>query len=173
MKRLVLVLVLVAAPARADAPSAATTTKTTSKTPTTIQIDASAVPWKPAPPSMPKGTMLAVLEGDPKSDGIFTMRMKIPPGFALPAHTHPRDERITVLEGSVFVGLGDVVDKTKGRKFEKGAFYVTPTPLPHFIWSDEGATLQITGSGPWEVHPVAAPSSQPAQGTAASPPAPR
>jgi hypothetical protein len=120
-----------------------------------IQADAAALTWKPMGGALPAGTMVAVLEGDPKAKGLFTLRLKLPPGFLLAPHTHPADERVTVLEGEVFVGFGEALDRSKGRAFTAGAFYVTPTPTPHAVWSDKGATLQITGIGPWEVHPVA------------------
>src|SRR4051812_31836139 len=56
-------------------------------------------------PNMPHGAQLAVLEGSPKEAGIFTLRLRVPPKFKLPLHTHPRDERVTVIDGSVFVQL--------------------------------------------------------------------
>jgi anti-sigma factor ChrR (cupin superfamily) len=119
-----------------------------------IQIDADGVVWADAPASMPKGTKMAILEGDPKKEGIFTIRLKAPPGFELPVHTHPADERVTVLAGSIAVGFGKTMDKSRGRVFKAGAFYVNPTPTPHFVWSDEGCVVQITGVGPWRVDPA-------------------
>ncbi len=116
-----------------------------------IQIDASTVAFKPGPPMMPKGVELAVLEGDPKAAGIFTLRLKAPPGFLLAPHTHPVDERVTVISGSISVGFGSQVDKQQARLFKAGAFYVNPQGSAHYVFSDEGAILQITGLGPWKV----------------------
>lgn len=122
-----------------------------------IQVDAAAVVWKDAPPTMPKGTQLAILEGDPAQGRIFTVRLRGPKGFALPLHTHPQHERVTVLEGSVSVALGPSADRASARTFRAGAFYVNPPGLPHIVFSDEGCTIQITGVGPWKVVAVAAP----------------
>jgi len=116
-----------------------------------IQIDAGAVAFKPGPPSMPKGVELAVLEGDPKSTGIFTLRLKAPPGFLLAPHTHPVAERVTVISGSISVGFGSDVHREQARKFTAGAFYVNPPGATHYVFSDEGAVVQITGTGPWKV----------------------
>lgn len=127
---------------------------TTTSTKAPIQLDAAAIAWGDAPPGMPPGTRMAVLEGDPKKDGLFTIRLKAPPGFALPPHTHPADERVTVLEGSISVGFGATVDKKAARTFRAGAFYLTPPPTPHFVFSDEGCVVQITGVGPWKVEPL-------------------
>lgn len=124
--------------------------------PAPIQLDAATLTWADAPPTMPRGTKMAVLEGDPKKDGIFTIRLKAPKGFLLGPHTHPVDERVTVLEGTIAVGFDTVVDKRKGRAFSAGSFYVNPPGRTHFVWSDEGCIVQITGVGPWKVEPHAA-----------------
>jgi len=116
-----------------------------------IQIDAAGVAFKPGPPTMPKGVELAVLEGDPKAAGIFTLRLKAPPGFLLAPHTHPVDERVTVISGSISVGFGHQVQKDQARTFRAGAFYVNPPGATHYVFSDEGAVVQITGMGPWKV----------------------
>ena len=122
-----------------------------------IQIDAATIAWKDAPPTMPKGTQMAVLEGDPTQDGWFTVRLKVPKGFALGLHTHPLPERVTVLEGSISVGFDATLDKKTARTFKAGAFYVNPPAVPHFVFSEDGCVIQITGVGPWKVVPAAPP----------------
>lgn len=119
--------------------------------PAPIQVDAAALAWKDAPASMPKGTQIAVLEGDPTQTGWFTIRLKAPKGFALPLHTHPAPERVTVLEGSISVSFNAGLDKKTARTFSAGAFYVNPPDVPHFVFSDDGCVVQITGVGPWKV----------------------
>lgn len=119
-----------------------------------IQLEPAAIVFQSAPPTMPAGVQLAVLEGDPKSSGIFSVRMKVPPGFTLPLHTHPSDERVTVLEGAVAVGFA-LQAGPAARTFNAGAYYVNPAGLPHYVTSEQGATLQITGLGPWKVDFVA------------------
>lgn len=117
-----------------------------------IQVHAEEIVWKEGNANLPRGTMIAVLEGNPKAEGIFTMRVKLPPGGLLIPHTHPREERVTILEGRVFVGFGEVVDWSSGTRFNPGDYYVNPSGAPHFVWSNEGAIVQITGMGPWEIH---------------------
>ncbi|MBI4814786.1 MAG: cupin domain-containing protein [Deltaproteobacteria bacterium] len=121
---------------------------------TPIQLDIAALSWVDAPASMPKGTKMAVLEGDPKKEGIFTLRLSAPRGFELGPHTHPADERVTVLEGSISVGFGSTADKANGRTFRVGSFYVNPRGRAHFVWSEDGCVVQITGVGPWKVEPL-------------------
>jgi quercetin dioxygenase-like cupin family protein len=117
------------------------------------QIQITHVDWKPAPPTLPKGTQVAVLEGDPKSEGLFTMRIKLPAGSIIPPHWHPRDERVTVLSGRVIVGFGDKFEK-KGTTFRAGGFYVNPPNVHHFLWIPQESVLQLTCVGPWELHVV-------------------
>src|SRR5688500_2837809 len=62
--------------------------------------------WKDGPPSLPPGAKMAVLEGDPTKDGMFVMRLRLPDGFHIPAHTHPKHERVTILQGTFNLALG-------------------------------------------------------------------
>jgi hypothetical protein len=117
----------------------------------TIQV--THVTWTAAPPSLPKGSQVAVLEGDPKAAGIFTMRVRVPAGSRLLPHWHPRPERVTVLSGQVRVGFGDTFT-TSGRNFGAGSFYVNPPLAHHYVYFPRTSELQITGEGPWELHPV-------------------
>jgi len=114
-----------------------------------IRFNPPEVPWRDAPPGLPAGAKTAVLEGDPKKPGIFTMRLRLPPGARLNPHTHPIDERVTILSGSIHVAFGEKFDGTADKTFTAGAFYITPTPAPHFVWTDEECVLQVTGMGPW------------------------
>jgi hypothetical protein len=120
----------------------------------TIQADAAGLHWVPAPPSMPPGTRIAVLEGDPASDGLFSLRLRVPAGAKLPPHWHPRDERVTVLSGRVGVGFGDHFDQSRLRYFGAGGYYVNPAESRHFVYFPEASEVQITGLGPWQVHPL-------------------
>jgi quercetin dioxygenase-like cupin family protein len=97
---------------------------------------------------------MAVLEGDPKSEQLFTIRVRTTEPFVLPPHTHPGNERVTVLEGALNVGFGDTVDKAESSRFETGDYYVNRAGAVHFVWSDEPMTIQLTGIGPWAIQPV-------------------
>src|SRR6187399_3200322 len=71
--------------------------------------------WKDGPPSLPKGAKIAVLEGDPGKEGPFVFRVKVPDGYRIPPHTHPKMERVTVISGTFKLGMGDKFDQTKGE----------------------------------------------------------
>jgi len=115
-----------------------------------IQVIPESIVWINAPPSLPAGAMISMLEGNPQQEGIFTMRVKFPPFYKLPAHTHPKDERVTVLEGAVYIGFGNSIDTSNARKFTIGSYYLNPVNEAHYVFTgEEGVTFQVTGMGPW------------------------
>ena len=72
------------------------------------------VRWGNGPASLPAGAKLAVLEGDPRKEGSFVMRLKLPDGYRIPPHTHAKPERVTVISGTFNIGTGDRFDAAKG-----------------------------------------------------------
>lgn len=117
-----------------------------------IQFTPTDFRWVNAPPSMPAGAKIQILEGDPTRPALFTMRVKLPAQTTLPPHWHPRDERVTVLSGSAYVGLGSKVDLGKAKPFTAGSYYVNPARLHHYTYFGEETVIQLTGTGPWEIH---------------------
>lgn len=110
--------------------------------------------WHDGPASLPAGAQMAVIEGDPKQEGLFTMRLKLPADYRIPAHWHPADEHVTVISGTFFMGMGDVLDTAKGTRLPPGGYAVMPIGLRHFAWTTEAAVIQLHGAGPWGIHYV-------------------
>src|SRR5438477_6016971 len=80
------------------------------------------IKWQAAPPSLPKGAMMAVLEGDPSKEGPFVFRVKAPDGYRVPPHTHPKIERVTVISGTLNIGMGDRFDEKATRAMAAGTY---------------------------------------------------
>src|SRR6266849_10011770 len=80
------------------------------------------IKWKEGPASIPKGASLAVLEGDPTKEGPFVIRLKLPDGYRIPSHTHPKAERLTVISGTFNIGMGEKFDVSKGQAMPAGTF---------------------------------------------------
>src|SRR5438105_9933034 len=76
--------------------------------------------WKDGPPSLPPGAKVAVLEGDPAKPGPFVFRVKVPDGYRIPPHTHPKPERVTVLAGTFHLGMGDRFDAANAEPLPAG-----------------------------------------------------
>jgi hypothetical protein len=112
------------------------------------------VKWGPAPPTLPKGAMLAVLAGDPAGTGPVSVRIKMPAGYKVAPHWHPTDEQVTVLTGTLSIGMGDVFDKKKGTAMHAGGFGVAPANMHHYAWTSTGATIQLNLMGPLQVNYV-------------------
>lgn len=149
MQRLLLPLLLVASSFGCRVVNAAEA----SAPPNAIQWTSATIPWGPGPATLPAGTRSAVLEGNPREPGMFTMRLEVPAGALVPPHTHPRPERVTMISGAVGVGFGSTVSDDV-TVFHAGDFYVNPANEPHFVRFVETSVIQITGEGPWELRRV-------------------
>ncbi len=119
-----------------------------------IQLNAADLQYKPGPAALPSGTQYVYLEGDGRSEAIFSMRVKLPDKFVVPAHTHPRDERVTVLSGAVWLAMGDKLDRAAAKKISAGGFYVTPPLVKHQLWIEGETILQLNCQGPWGIEYV-------------------
>ena len=107
------------------------------------------VKFGPAPPFVPPGAQLAVLEGDPMaSTGDFTIRLKVPDGYKVAPHTHPNRENVTVLSGSLKVGMGDKFDDAHMMSFPAGSFAYLDPDMHHYAMAVGEVVVQIHGASP-------------------------
>jgi uncharacterized protein DUF4437 len=113
---------------------------------------AGAVEWQPGPSSLAPGTKSAVLEGDPTKEGLFTMRLWMPDGFQVKPHWHPAVEHVTVIEGTLNLGMGDTFDPANTKALAAGSFSFMPPKMHHFAWTKGDTILQLHGLGPWQVN---------------------
>lgn len=104
--------------------------------------------WE-ANPAFPKGVMVATLVGNPAAAGeTVVQRIKFPPNFTMPPHTHPFSEVVTVVSGHIGTNGGTKVEKTGGL-LQPGALWVYPARHPHYAWTgDYEAVLQVQYTGP-------------------------
>jgi mannose-6-phosphate isomerase-like protein (cupin superfamily) len=107
------------------------------------------VKFGPVPPFLPPGAQLAVLEGDPMaSSGDFTIRIKMPNGYKVSPHTHPNRENVTVLSGTLKVGMGDQFDAAKMMSFGAGSFAYLDPSMHHYAMAEGETMIQIHGMSP-------------------------
>lgn len=106
--------------------------------------------WGPAPPLLPKGAQIAVLAGDPTKAGAYTVRLKFPASYAIPAHSHPTDENVVVVSGALYMGMGDKLDKKTGHALGAGGFALMPANANHFAYTKGATTIVLYGQGPVE-----------------------
>ena len=116
-----------------------------------VMFAAADLKWGDGPPSLPAGAKLAVLEGDPGKEGLFTIRLQMPAGYKIPAHTHPTAEHVTVISGTAMLGMGPKYDDATAKAMTAGGYASLPAGMQHFAGTKEGCVVQVTAMGPFEV----------------------
>jgi ChrR-like protein with cupin domain len=109
------------------------------------------VQWNPAPPILPPGAQLAVLEGNPGAKGPIVMRLKLPADYVIPPHWHSMHERITVISGTFNIGNGDAVDRKASQPLTAGGFLSLPAKMHHYAWVKVPTVVQINLEGPFDL----------------------
>jgi quercetin dioxygenase-like cupin family protein len=95
-----------------------------------IQLDD--LKWTAAPPVLPKGAQIAVLYGDPDKAEPFVFRLRFPAGYKVAAHIHPNDFDLTVLSGTMYLGMGDKFDAAQGHGLTAGGYLHLPKNTHHY-----------------------------------------
>ena len=116
-----------------------------------VLVPADKVQWGPAPPVLPAGAQISVLEGNPSEKGPVTLRLKFPANYAIPPHWHSMTERVTVLSGALNVGMGDKLDRQGSQKLAPGGFVSLPANMHHFAWTAAPTVVQINLEGPFDI----------------------
>ena len=108
--------------------------------------------WLGGPPMLPPGASMAVIEGSFNKPGPFTVRLKFPDNYRIPAHWHPTKVTVTVISGTFNMGLGDKLDTEKGTALPAGSIFEMPARIHHFGWASEETIIQEHGIGPLSVN---------------------
>ena len=117
------------------------------------------IQWRDAPNM--SGIKVAVLSGDPRQAGPYTIRVKFSPGAMSRPHTHPEERLVTVISGTWYAGAGEKFDPEITVPMPTGSFVTHFPGKPHFDGAKtEEVIVQISGIGPSAtnyVHPEDAP----------------
>jgi quercetin dioxygenase-like cupin family protein len=119
--------------------------------------------WGPAPAPLPVGAEMAVVQGDPTSDQPFTLRLRLPDGYRIHPHTHPTDEHVTVLRGTLLFGMGETFEPRTMNVLGADAFTTAPAGHPHYVQAVGETILQVHALGPFSLTYVR-PDASPAEG---------
>ena len=121
--------------------------------PAHVMETAAAAKWGPAPPMLPPGAQIAVLAGDPGKAAPYTVRLKFPANYAVPAHSHPTDENVAVVSGAFTIGMGDKLDKAAAgnKTLTVGGYALAPSGMNHYAFTGaQETTIILYGVGPVE-----------------------
>ena len=119
-----------------------------------VIADPASLKWGEAPPSLPSGGKVAVVSGDPSKPGPFVVRVQVPAGYRIAPHWHPGDENLTILFGTVAVGMGEAWDDAKLQNVPAGGYAAMPAEMRHFFVARSASMFQINGVGPLVVNYV-------------------
>ena len=109
--------------------------------------------WGPAPPMLPPGAQIAIVAGDPGKSAPYTVRLRFPANYAIPAHSHPTDENVAVVSGALTLGMGDKLDKKASGNATLGAgsYALAPAGMNHYAYTGaQETTILLYGIGPVE-----------------------
>jgi quercetin dioxygenase-like cupin family protein len=118
--------------------------------PAHVMENVAAAKWGPAPPLLPPGAQIAVLAGDPTKAVPYTVRLKFPANYDIPAHSHPTDEHVAVVSGELFIGMGTKLNRKAGEGLVVGGFALMPANMNHFAYTRGETTILLYGQGPVE-----------------------
>ena len=113
-----------------------------------IMVSPTDLKWADVP-SLPPGAKIAVIEGPPTESVPFTFRLKLPANYRIPAHSHPAIEHVTVISGTLNLGMGDKLDEAKTKPLSVGSVAIMQPKTNHFGWTKEETVVQVHGIGPW------------------------
>jgi quercetin dioxygenase-like cupin family protein len=104
-------------------------------------------------PVRPMAQDVEILYGDPEKDGEpFVMRIRELPGTIIPPHKHPVDEHITVVQGTIYFGVGEKFDRAAMKEIKTGGYAFIPRGSTMFGYIPDGAIVQVHGTGPFHIH---------------------
>ena len=94
-----------------------------------------------------------LVSGDPGKSAPYTVRLKFPANYAIPAHSHPTDENVAVVAGALSLGMGDKLDKkaTGNATLGPGSYALAPANMNHYAYTGaQETTILLYGMGPVE-----------------------
>lgn len=100
------------------------------------------------------GVEMATLAGNPAATGPYTVRLRMPDGGKFSPHFHVNTENVTVISGTLLVGLGDTVNPAAMKELPAGSFVSVPAGVHHYAMAKGKTIIQINGMGPLSMMPV-------------------
>ena len=108
--------------------------------------------WAPAPKIFPAGAQMVLLQGDPGSSEMVTARLKFPDQYVIPPHWHPSEEHVTIIKGTLLVGMGDKFSEDALLPaLEAGDFITAPARMNHFVRAQGETIVQVHMMGPFQL----------------------
>jgi hypothetical protein len=113
-------------------------------------VTAEDLKWENAA-SLPPGAKVAMIDGRINQEGPIIFRVKLPANYRIPPHFHGTHERVTMISGTLNIGIGDRFDAQKTTAMKPGTVNLMPPKMHHFAWTAEETVFQLNVVGPWTV----------------------
>jgi quercetin dioxygenase-like cupin family protein len=124
------------------------------KAPGHVLLEPAQMKWGPPPPVFEQNAKFAVVSGDPSKPGIYVVRFELPGGYKIAPHWHPTDEHVTVLSGTLAVGMGDTFDKESMKNLSKDGYALLPAEMRHYALAKTAVMIEVYGMGPFVINYV-------------------
>lgn len=102
-----------------------------------------------APMAGTKGVQISQVYGDMSKPGPYVIRLLCDAGVKFGPHTHPGAEQVTVLTGTLSVGVGRKMDASKMIDLAPGSFVFVPANLAHYASAKTKTEIELHGTGPF------------------------
>lgn len=111
-----------------------------------IAVEPDQVEWQKSE----EGFDMAVLYGDPSSEGHYVIRFKLPPNWEGRPHTHGGAEIVSVHSGTMYFAYGENLSREASKPLGPGSFIALPaaTKMRPFTGEEE-AIVEVQGQGPF------------------------
>jgi hypothetical protein len=97
------------------------------------------------------GARVAVVSGDPAKAGPFTVRVDMPPGYAIRPHHHPTSEELRLIEGTLHVGHGTKWDEKGMKAMAPDQPVALAAKEPHFLHAAGRVVMEVQSTGPFAI----------------------
>jgi quercetin dioxygenase-like cupin family protein len=77
----------------------------------------------------------------------FIFRLKFPTDCKIPPHWHPAIEHVTVISGTLNMGTGDVLDRSKTTPMKTGSVFIMQPSVHHSAGLRRTPSCKFTASG--------------------------
>jgi hypothetical protein len=111
-----------------------------------VPASPASIEWRELHP----GVLTSVLAGRPETEGapfVLLYRTAVP--LTMRSPSHPDERHVTVLGGSLELGIGETFDETEIEMLGPGSYAVIPGGVPHVLRCSSGSIVQIHGVGPF------------------------
>jgi quercetin dioxygenase-like cupin family protein len=82
---------------------------------------------------------------------MFTIQLKMPANYAVPAHSHPTNEVVKVVAGKLHYGMSDTLNMRQAKTLTVGHSVTMKAKMNHWVHAPAPATVQVSGMGPFQI----------------------